>query len=168
MATRRDGLLALGGKLALADLAYSPAQVISASAADPGDLAVEHGGVYFLIWNDSVVYVGKGSPIWPRLNAHYREGRPHHRVATIAGLLKQAAAAVEDCYARAWSPPWNQAVTGGTARGMAELHTRLVEMGRDGVAPEYPVRGGAELSFMKAWQLHVLGYRQAVESSRQY
>jgi hypothetical protein len=108
-----------------------------------------------------VVYVGRGNPIWARLNAHFREGRPHEGVAVISGLQPQRAEAVEHAYVSEWRPPWNCARTQGHAPGLKALRAALESGSREGIAAEYAARGGRELSFMKSWELHVLGCRQA-------
>ncbi|NII53600.1 GIY-YIG nuclease family protein [Luteibacter sp. SG786] len=64
-------------------------------------------GVYFLVWEGMVCYVGQSRCIGARMVQYEREGRPFDGVAAIAGIPEWARSAVEYAYIHAWNPPWN-------------------------------------------------------------
>lgn len=154
----RRGVLVLGGKLDLHQLAFTPKQVVAAAVAQPD--AMTYGGVYFLVWRGMVVYVGKARSLWERVFHHSEAGKPHECVAVIAGLSEGKAAAVEDCYARAWSPPWNAMTTSGNHPDKRRLRAALENMDRSLVMPKSVPRGGHELAHMPTWRAQVLGTLQ--------
>ena len=145
----------------LPTLAFEPADIIAASSASLDEAASEDSGVYFLVWQGMLVYVGVATSLWDRLACHQREGRPHDAVAAIVGLPRNMASAVEHAYASAWRFPWNGAPTHGSWPGSDVLTNRLAAMNRSLVMPLYVAHGGRALSFMKPWQLQVLGREQA-------
>lgn len=159
------GVLAVAGKMLFKQLAFTPAEIIAAAAPDIKGRVSGYGGVYFLIWKGRIVYIGKATTLRERLNAHIREGRPHDGVTVIAGLPGHIASALEDCYVRAWSPPWNSMTTSGYHVHAQLLRSKLEDMDRTLIMPWFAPRGGREIVRMKCWEQHVLGYRQARPST---
>ncbi len=141
-------------------MAFSPEQIIRTASTEPDPSALRSGGVYFLVWEGMIAYVGKAASLQSRLTAHQREGRPHQAVAVICGLPQEASATVENVYAESWHPPWNSAKTDGDWPGYKELSAKVSAMDQNLVMPHRTPRGDKRLSFMKAWQLHVLGWNQ--------
>lgn len=143
-------------------IVFGSNQVVDSAASRVSESALDSAGVYFLVWDNMVCYVGKASVLGDRIEAHRREGRPHDRIAVIAGIPPMARSAVENAYATVWMPPWNCARTDAFAPGSDALVRALQSVDMAFVMPRFPVRGGIDLSFMKAWELHVMGRKQAI------
>lgn len=143
--------------------AYSPRQIIEAAVADTSGPEWWDSGVYFLVWDDQLVYVGRSRYVQKRVHEHRQEGRPFQRVAAILGLSDAGMQEVEDAYYSVFRPPWNSMVTNGFLFTHG-LKTQLRELPADGIMPWYPPSfKGAESVGLKPWQHHVIGRRQHLE-----
>jgi hypothetical protein len=146
---RHDGLLA-----------FSPAQIIASAVVDTSGPDWHDSGVYFLVWDDQLAYVGRSRHIVKRLHEHRAEGRPFQKVAAITGLSDAGMQEVEDAYCRVFSPPWNAMATNGYLFTIG-LQKQLQELSADGVMPWFSPRLSGPASIgLKPWQLHVIGRRQ--------
>lgn len=145
------------------DLAlYDSAAIVQASIPWPEVPWFEQGGLYFLIWQDRICYVGQGQSIGPRLETHYAEGRPIARVAVILGLPKWGMDELEHAYARVWDLPWNaERARCGELDAMPDLLDAARALDRSAVMGRYPVHLTAPVRPRKAWELHVLSFMQA-------
>lgn len=145
----------------LGRLTFSPRQIIEA-AADKADSDLwDEPGVYFLVWDGLIVYVGRSVSVQKRLREHRKEGRPFQRAAAIIGLCNDGLREVEDAYVRAFNPPWNEKATEGYEFARS-LRDAIVLVRGEGVMPWHaPTLSRACQVQMKKWQLHVLGRKQS-------
>lgn len=141
-------------------LAFSPRQIIEAATDNWAGPHWQGAGVYFLIWDGQLVYVGRSGCVATRLWQHRKDGKPFQRVAAILGLSHVAAQEIEDAYSTAYCLPWNCMATNGFIFS-AGLLRQLDAMPRDGIMPWFPpTLQGPAMVGLKKWQMHVIGRRQ--------
>ena len=144
----------------LPGLVFSPRQIIDAAVADTNGELWDEPGVYFLVWDGQIVYVGRSVSVGKRLREHRKEGRPFQQASAIIGLCDVGMREVEDAYVRALMPPWNEKATEGYEFARS-LRDAICMIKGDGVMPWHmPIVSGQEQALMKKWQLHVLGRQQ--------
>jgi hypothetical protein len=118
-------------------------------------------GLYFLIWQDRICYVGQAGVVGQRIVDHFREGRPISRAAVILGLPKWSLDEFEQAYVAAWDLPWNdERRRRGQLSDLPELMAAAEALDRSAVMPWYAPKLARE-ERLKRWQLHVIGYQQA-------
>jgi hypothetical protein len=121
-------------------------------------------GIYFLIWQGKVCYVGQAGSVFMRLEQHRAERRPFTHYNGIVGLPAWALSTVEYAYVDAWDPPWNE-VARRSVCASAELRAAVAAAKENCVAEWHPPRYKPPLPRHKKWQAHVLGYRQYLEQT---
>jgi hypothetical protein len=94
------------------EMAFTPRQIVEASAPK---LKFDHGqsfcGVYFLIRNRKICYIGKSINVIDRLKKHTKNKRPFDAVTVITGLPIDLIGGVEHAFQSAWRLPWNYGPT---------------------------------------------------------
>jgi len=121
-------------------------------------------GIYFLIWQGLICYVGQAQSIHARIVSHIEgEGRPVDRVATICGLPKWAQTELEYAYILGWTPSWNlETKRSGKLRKFLYLLEAVKSADNSLVMPVYAPRVAADsvaLSWPQ-WKLQVMGRLQ--------
>lgn len=146
----------------MARVMYGSDKILAASLPWPEVPWFEQGGLYFLIWQDRICYVGQGRVIGTRLQCHWDEGRPIARVAVILGLPKWAMDEFEHAYARAWDLPWNaERRRSGQLYDMPDLLEIAEGLDRSAVMQWFVPRLTPPAPNYKQWEQHVLGFMQA-------
>lgn len=134
--------------------------VVLATSIEPREGVPRDGGIYFLIWDDLIVYVGQASCILDRIRQHAVEKRFIDRVAFICGIPEWWRTEIEHAYIEAWSPPWNsETKRTGSLRELPELREMAGKLDRSAVAQWHtPVMDSCSprLSWPK-WRQHILG-----------
>lgn len=94
-----------------ADRMVCPSAILLGAVRYGDDPAPNESGVYFLIENGEVVYVGRATRIRKRLHAHkhWRErgDKQWSHYYAITGVSQRAAATLEDLYAQWLAPAYN-------------------------------------------------------------
>lgn len=140
------------------------------SAATPlADGVTAAPGIYFLIWQDLICYVGQAQSIHARIVSHIEgEGRPVDRVATICGLPKWAQTELEYAYILGWTPSWNlETKRSGKLRKFQDLLKAVKSSDNSFVMPVYAPRVDADsvaLSWPQ-WKLQVMGRLQFLQDN---
>ena len=147
-------------------LAMRHSQEILAAARPVEDGIVDAPGLYFLIWDDLICYVGQGRSIYQRVSMHADEGRPFDKVAVLCGLPKWAQTEFEYAYIRAFDPPWNvESTRCGDLDGVQGLSELAATLDRSAVMPTYiPTVNRSHLSWPN-WRLQVMARAQHLERS---
>lgn len=74
-------------------------------------------GIYFLVKDGKVAYVGQSDCIGYRLQQHFEDKAPS-AVSVILGIPKWAQTTIEYAYIKAWRPAWNREFSRGPAGGV--------------------------------------------------
>ena len=122
------------------EMAFTPEQIVAASAPKLElDGPYDSSGVYFLLREGRVCYIGKAKELHGRIRQHRSQGRPFDAVAVIAGVHWEFIGALESAYVTAWEPPWNAAPVYAYHTAATALAEDLTAMDRALVCtlPEY-------------------------------
>lgn len=147
-------------RAAASSLLFDSRAIVAAATSDPP--YYDCPGLYFLIWQGHVCYVGQAGCVGTRLLQHYKEGRPIDRVAVILGLPRWALTEIEYAYATAWDLPWNSERTRcGWPALMREIAAEVAKLDRSAIMPRYVPRVTGSQAAWKTWRLQVIGRLQA-------
>lgn len=138
---------------------------ILAASRPVSDGITQAPGLYFLIWDDLICYVGQANDIYRRVAAHVKEKVAIDRVAVVAGIPKWAQSEFEHAYIRAFDPPWNaERKRCGQLDDLSELIAAANALDRSCVMPHYVASVGprSEESFYPGWKLQMLGRVQSM------
>lgn len=135
--------------------------ILNASATLGGGIP-QRPGIYFLIWDDLIVYVGQSYDIHWRVTQHAEEKRYIDRFACICGIPKWWQDEIEHAYIHAWNPPWNvERKRSGQLHKMPDLRNLAESLDRSRVMPAHlaKVASGPRLLWPE-WRLQILGRLQ--------
>lgn len=153
----------LAARLYLADdeapeaICVTPATIVAEAQPYSRNGGPNDQGLYCLIWDGQIVYVGLSRYIGSRLLQHHEQGRPFTHYWCLLGFSEGALSATEAAYIRAWEPAWNDKFHPGAP---AAVVAALKAMDRSVVARLKCIRQPPRGALLFPWESHVWQVRR--------